>query len=726
MTETNFCKFMQRSATFINSLKSNTYRSQLTLASYINDSVPEIEHYDNSQLRQKKSIFGNTFSAVATIFSSLNFVETRGLIKQMKFVKEAINAINHGQMLSHRKQNSMMKLSRETLLETRRKFHKSTMMFQNIMDILYESDSIKNHEYLLIFDILNDMESQSKLFLKIQAIKSAFQELFAGTLPRELINFEQITQAMNHIDSKLKARQSDLRVKRMSITEFYKECKFTFYRIKGFLHINVMFELVNSDMMGTLYEILSFDLPVNGSISHITHLTNRIPKFIATTGLYVLEVEFEDDLRAINSLNDIPLLLAEESCIYAILSNQRRLISTLCNFQVITNKAAPIIKHIIHNVYLISNIQNFVELCNGSAFERHLGNPDNIYQSIIIEFPCNCRIRISKYLLLPHSECSAKIESDLYIVNIPILTEIFGSEIANREPAHAFRTEPVTFELTEQDEFDNLLELQAKIESMSISDFAAKINGTNKKSWGTIMSKGAAVAITCLFIIFTITSIALVIFMRQRITSAVLLTIATAANMPKSSSTDPQENYLQPISSKSPEYDIFIQYFMVIIGVSIILLIIQSVGKLRQSRERNSIFLEICSRTGCLLIKVTQLSSCVIGLHLQAEKTLSNFEITGPWYNSFVRYNVNDLKIKTICATTYLDIPNKAKLSIYEAYTLRRWLNHDQEQAINATFLFAHSKRRLVRLNVCQNTHTKAKDIHNVDNQITAQDETQV
>ena len=165
---------------------------------------------------------------------------------------------------------------------------------------------------------------------------------------------------------------------------------------------------------------------------------------------------------------------------------------------------------------------------------------------------------------------------------------------------------------------------------------------------------------------------------------------------------------------------------MVIIGVSIILLIIQSVGKLRQSRERNSIFLEICSRTGCLLIKVTQLSSCVIGLHLQAEKTLSNFEITGPWYNSFVRYNVNDLKIKTICATTYLDIPNKAKLSIYEAYTLRRWLNHDQEQAINATFLFAHSKRRLVRLNVCQNTHTKAKDIRNVDNQITAQDETQV
>ena len=707
----NFCAYMTRSIAFINRLRTKIYKLLHTTETSLNSTFPESSAYSklahvNSRSQRSLSAIVGSISAATTVISGLNLAETARLRSHLKFAHSRIDKMRANQISSHKKLSSYAKLTSKTISSLHKGFNNSAHIFRHIMSNQRTDTHLKNEEHLILYNVLMDLESRIELSQKLSTLRTAFNQILTGTLSPDIIAFSEVEKAIAHINTKLSERKSRLRVPKLLISDFYRLKDFSFQRINNILYINVQLPLINEAYSATLYKVISFELPINASSQHTTSLHLSMPRFVAITNdINYITYIYDDAIVHDKFFENAPLINADNSCLFAIHADQRKKIAQLCVYNINLNALQPFVLHIAQNVYVVSSIANYLIHCNDSVQQLPTCGAINSH-TCVREFRCECTIELAKFLIVPTANCMQTTQSDpLFIINLPILEIFYGADVAVNQPSNATIKDPITMELYDQESFDRNFE-KLTTESLSLADFAERINTTSPEIWAHYVKRNPFDIITILMLP-TLAFIGAILFViHYRASKALAIALLLQDSIKPADGLDFVKSYVDTMY-EAPNSNVPTAFWLAFFTALLIPFITMAYERMKWTFFNNTLYLEFCSSKFCALVPVAKYQNCALFNHLTAIQNMSDFAITGKWWNQKLTYNINDLRIQDMRTTLFHHIPEVVTLSFSNAYTLRKILNNKLIEPITINILFSHHKRVFLKAHVCPTNCTR-------------------
>ena len=299
----------------------------------------------------------------------------------------------------------------------------------HIQSQLFESfDNLERSFSTMSLLLSKQIEKSRKLETRFHELIQGVYELVEGKLSPHLVTPQTMAKSISDIQDILKDKYQDFHLIYTDPKDIYKKAHTIFTRNNTKIYISVKFPISSFSEPLTMFNILSFPVPLNETSNHATHLVDLAEILAVTTDLTYYTTFKKQDLTKCTKtkmitckFNKILRPFTHKSCEIALFKNDKTSIKSLCNFRVSLNHVTTQITEVSNTAILVYKTK-FIEFdCeNGKRIEHGC-------DFCVIDVPCKCSISTSDMFLPPRlSSCHINTTSKVHPVNLALLQQFFN------------------------------------------------------------------------------------------------------------------------------------------------------------------------------------------------------------------------------------------------------------------------------------------------------------
>ena len=325
--------------------------------------------------------------------------------------------------------------------------------FDNIANVIRNHDTLIRDVYstasrlstdihilkTIVNSAINNITNFITVLNELEDIRIAMEDLVHGQLSPILLPPQILEHAITNLHDYLLENNYRLYTSILlgkTAAAYYRLHNFIAARQGNKLLIAVNFPLSSAFADFTLYEIQSFPVPVPGrhNSDHVTEITN-LPfgvafHTIAKLHEYLIfttkpDVNDNHFLFATQESHPLRIFSEHNTCVSALLQNDRTLITSLCQFHLRPQHLTPQILPLTPSTILVTNISTLTYMC-----KRKRTVTDGCLQCEMTA-PCHCSIHTSVGFIPPRLTGCVDTEQNITIyhtVNLAVLQSFFDDE----------------------------------------------------------------------------------------------------------------------------------------------------------------------------------------------------------------------------------------------------------------------------------------------------------
>ncbi|KAL4225411.1 hypothetical protein ACF0H5_016101 [Mactra antiquata] len=367
-----------------------------------------------------KSIFGTaTVEDVRTLANHINALN--------KITSKVVSTVEqHEENLA-----SYIQTSDERMSNIMEGLKTNELAIENIQQQLYETFGNLEKAFSTISTLMaKQIENSRQIEHRFQEIWDGINDLVEGKLSPKLIPANTMSKTVKDIQQILNDKFQGFHLVYTDISEIYKNVQSLYNRKGSKLYIALKFPISPFQKPLTLFNVLSFPVPVNDSTNHATQIIDS-PKLFAMTDDSQFYVTFEQEeilsCQADNSnkllctINKVLTPITTPSCILGLFHNDKVIVKQLCDFRFLVNHINPNIFVLSKTTIVVYKLDTLDFTCNSS--KRML----NGCSFCTLSVPCQCSIS-AKGIYLPQrlSDCQENSITKLHPFNLAVLQQFFN------------------------------------------------------------------------------------------------------------------------------------------------------------------------------------------------------------------------------------------------------------------------------------------------------------
>lgn len=421
----------RRKVLLINStleLTRSLVRSLSHVRDRINRLIPNVHDY--SRNRQSRGLI----NAIGKLSSFLFGTACETDVENLKSIISDVE--NKAQLAFHDAENTKTSMSSFIELENQRLENVKTAIMQqssalsSLQTELLMSNDREVMDFHSILITSGEISKYIQLHDDLSTVETGLEALVNGQLSHKLIPEEQLSTVLEQIKANLNSQNyTDQKLSLLinTVHDIYALPSFEYTRSKNKIFIRIQFPLTRHTQMNA-YRLFSFTMPIPGKQNFVSTL-----KSTPNTVLVNLDTQ---KVAEINVLPSHGMVHAHEvtwhtendnSCIYAIITNQPKLVHQFCDFSASQEEIEPKIVQISKTSFVLTNFSHANISCDKSNEITH-----DIRQCVpcFIDLQCNCMLTAfqKKPLTIETERCTDQTVKDTSVlspINLILLQSLY-------------------------------------------------------------------------------------------------------------------------------------------------------------------------------------------------------------------------------------------------------------------------------------------------------------
>lgn len=413
--------------------------------------IPDIT--SNSKMRQARGLI----NAVGKLSAFLFGTAVEGDIVELKKLINTINTKSqlavHDAEATKSMMASFMELENKRIDNIKTVIYQQNMVLANLQSKLLTTEDRELMDFHSLFLVTTEISKYIQLHDDLSAFETGVEALVNGQLSHKLIPEEELSAVIDSVKFQLNTQKLSLIVN--SIHDVYALPSFDYARNGEQIIIRLKLPLTRHTEM-TAYKLFTFAMPVPGNQNFTTTL-RLAPKTILANleTRKIAEIDILPQHGMIESHHIVWHTENDQSCIFAIITNQPNLVHDFCDFSATQQHIEPKIVQITKNVFVLTN---FISVNISCDKRNHTTHDIQFCKPCLVELNCGCKLTAfyTKESIIETESCDTNDVNDTVImssINLALLQSLYDLSNVTLEADKLFPLEsnislqPLNFKL---------------------------------------------------------------------------------------------------------------------------------------------------------------------------------------------------------------------------------------------------------------------------------------
>ena len=707
LANTNFCPILRNETIKLNQMRTQFLGAIQESIGSIRRLIPVVSRNLTLIQTQRESRSKRALEPFNFIYKNIFGLATNSDLSELKNdfanMHARLKEVAETSMRNYKDLNTFVQIADQEIGNIKTHMKNVDNMMELLSNVTRDSSEYIDRQHLVVLSLIRDMYANTAFqsyMLKLEAIYSYINR---GKLPPFLISDSHWKSIVKNVNHRLMAGHSTLRVPKMAPHTVHSHLKILWARIDKEILVTIEIPLVEMDHRYSIYEVNSFWTPTEQGSEASTKIdTDMLPKYLAishsgSTYFEINSIDMDKDFLDEKDLVTGIRPRSTETCIWAITTDKRDLIKSLCKFNFRTSGLKPSAFRLANDKLLMIAVDSFKLDC-GTIRETHSG-----CDACIFQIPNYCTITHDNFRFSAIENKGANMTSTgpikEYLVNLPALEYLFNGELHDSlAGATTFRKPPVfnlrnlSGTIQEKQKSGNtevktgfyrerqtvsLHDLSQAIENrkpiLNIHDSLHELRGEifDHGSWRNI--------ILCLNTVGTFLCITVSTFVIYRLLkiNAILAILLNASPSVKGVQYDAW--YVTPSSQEKPviaPVNACYESNAAMIGVAVLITIYVLYKILNQIYKISRppyVALELTSAKRTALVRIHDLSQSAFFYHFIGSQNIADVTLLGVFAPK-IRFDAQDIRVKSLLKDKTVPLSSFARIGWFQALKIRNIL----------------------------------------------------